>query len=207
MELYNIITKRGLDLNNFGMRVITKQLTEIHDDFEEYFKSKSFIKYKGHISFFKDLDTTLILSVILSKCIPFTLKYEDVENQPVTKLFYNTGSALLLQAGLHYFNRDKKNNKLIDRSDTQTGTDKEYKVMDYMKDNNILLNEEETIALGCDFINFFSERSNFFKMKEEVVKNDLRRRFILPKPDLKHLLDNVTFLDTEELPMIINPLP
>jgi hypothetical protein len=76
-----------------------------------------------------------------------------------------------------------------------------------MKDNNILLNEEEIIALGCDFIFFFSERSNFFEIKDVMVKKDLRKRVIICKEDLKHLLNNVTYLDTEEIPMVINPLP
>jgi hypothetical protein len=64
-------------------------------DFKDYFNTKAFSKYKVYFNIFKDVDTTLILSVIMSKCIPFTVKYENIEDQPVTKLFYTTGNALL----------------------------------------------------------------------------------------------------------------
>lgn len=199
MELYNIITEKGLDLNKFGIRVIAKQLKELDKDFEEYFNTKAFTKYKSYLNILKDIDRTLILSVIMSKCIPFTVKYENVDDQPVTSLFKVTGNALLWEAALHHYKNDIKNGKLIPKSD--------YKIRDYMIDNNFLLNEEESIGLGCDFISFFSERSNFFAVKDVSVKKNLRRRLILPKSDLKYLLENVTYLDTEELPMVINPLP
>ncbi len=35
----------------------------------------------------------------------------------------------------------------------------------------------------------------------------MRKRIIIPKFDLKYILENVTYLDTEELPMIIEPRP
>jgi len=199
LDIENLISKRGLDLNNFGIRVIVKQLKQLEEDFNEYFTTKAFSKYKSYFNIVKDLDKTLILSVIMSKCIPFTVKYENVDNQPVTKLFYRTGEALLLQGALYYYNNEIKMGTLSPNSN--------YKLRDYMIEKNIMLNEEEIIALGCDFVFFFSERSNFFEVRDVKVKKDLRKRIILPKSDLKHLLNNITFLDTEELPMIINPKP
>nr|YP_009072324.1 truncated RNA polymerase [Sclerotinia borealis]AHX82988.1 truncated RNA polymerase [Sclerotinia borealis] len=146
----------------------------------------------------KDIDTTLVLCVIMSKCIPFTIKYENVEDQPVTKLFNTTGSVLLWEAQLQHYKNDIKDG-LIANSD--------YKFSDYIKDTKILLDEDERIALGCcDFIFFFRERSNLFVVKDVKVKKDLRRRIILPKSDLKHPWNNVRYLDSEELPLIINPL-
>jgi hypothetical protein len=199
MEVENLILKRGIDLSNFGIRVIARQLKELEEDFNEYFNTKAFSKYKEYFNIVKDLDKSLILSVIMSKCIPFVIKYENIEDQPVTKLFKDTGQALLLHGAFYYYNNDVKNGKVFPKSN--------YKIGDYMIDNNIMLNEDEIISLGCDFVHFFSERSNFFEVRDIIITKDLRKRIILPKSDLKHLLNNITFLDSEELPMIINPLP
>lgn len=198
-ELEALISQKGLDFSNFGLRVITKQLSELDYDFKEYFNTKAFSKYKPYFSLLKDIDTTLILSVIMSKCIPFTLKYQNIDDQPVTKLFFNTGNALLLSAAMFHYKKDIASGILSYNPD--------YKVADYMRDNNFLLDEEVIIALGCDFIYFFSERSCFFEIKNVRVKKDLSKRIILPKPDLKHLLDFVTLLDTDEIPMVVKPIP
>lgn len=161
MEIYNLISKKGIDLNNFGIRVIVKPLNELDDDFQEYFKTKAFTKYKPYMYVLKDIDTTLVLCVIMSKCIPFTIKYENVEDQPVTKLFNTTGSVLLWEAQLQHYKNDIKDG-LIANSD--------YKFSDYIKDTKILFDEDERIALGCcDFIFFFRERSNFFVVKDVKV--------------------------------------
>ena len=60
-----------------------------------------------------------------------------------------------------------------------------------MMDNKFFLSEDECVALGCDFITFFSERSNFFEVRDVKVKfkKDLRKRIIIPKSDLKHILN------------------
>ena len=197
MEIENLILKRGIDLSNFGIRIISRQLNQLEEDFSEYFNTKAFSNYKAYFYIVKDLDKSLILSVIMSKCIPFVVKYENIEDQPVTKLFKSIGDILLLQGALNYYNNDIKNGKVF--------SNPEYTVRDYMKDNKILLDEAQIITLGCDFVYFFSERSNFFEVRDMKIKKDLRKRVILPKSDLKYLLNNITFLDTEELPMLINP--
>jgi len=133
----------------------------------------------------------------MSKCIPFILKYEDSENQPVTKLFYNTGKALLEEAAFTQYLQDIKN-ELISKKDNDFKT--------YLKDNGYILTEELIISLGCDFIIFFSERSNFFEVKEIKVGKELSRRIITPKSDLNYMLENITYMDTEQLPMIVKPM-
>jgi hypothetical protein len=187
-----------LSIDNFGLRVIVKQLKELDEDINEYLNTKAFIKYKSHLSFLRIIEPSLILSIVMSKAIPFVVKYENNEDQPVTKLFLKTGEALFSEV-VHKIYTDSNSCK-IKKS-------KEYTVKNFMVDNNLILSEEELVSLGCDFITFFSERSNFIEVKDIMVRKDLRKRVIIPKSDLISLLENVTYLDTEELPMIIKPYP
>ena len=77
---------------------------------------------------------------------------------------------------------------------------------EYIKKNNISLSEDELIKLGVDLIQFFCNRSNFVELKEVYKKKDLYRRYLIPREDLKKLLDNITYLESEELPMLVPPV-
>ncbi len=91
-ELHNFITNRSLNLNNVGLRIIVKQLTELNEDINEYLNTRTFKKYKTQ--YLRLIEPSLILSVVMSKCIPFVVKYENCEEQPVTKLFFKTDEAI-----------------------------------------------------------------------------------------------------------------
>ena len=65
-------------------------------------KKGSFSYHKSYAKFLKaiDTDTSLILSVVMGKIIPFVVKYNDLEKQPITNLMSSTGEAILREIGL-----------------------------------------------------------------------------------------------------------
>lgn len=197
IELYNLIRKQGLGLNKFGIRVVVQQLKQLDMDIREYLNTRAFVKYKAHLAMLKVVEPSLILSVVMGKVIPFVVKYEGCDKQPVTKLFRKTGEALLWEVGLQRY----KN--AIQCGEIEVNPD--YKVKQYMEDNNIKLSDDELITSGCDFIIFFCDRSNFVEVREIVINKEERRRVLFAKSDLTNLLENITYLDTEVLPMIVKP--
>jgi len=44
---------------------------------------------------FKDIEPTLILSVVMGKIIPFVVKYNDLESQPITNFIIQIGEEIL----------------------------------------------------------------------------------------------------------------
>ena len=61
----------------------------------------------------KDLDPYLIISIVIGKLIPFTLKYKNLDEQPITKLIISVGKAMLKEVSVELYKRDLKNLLLI----------------------------------------------------------------------------------------------
>jgi len=144
---------------------------------------------------FKDIEPTLILSVVMGKIIPFVVKYNDLESQPITNFIIQIGEEILKIVYLEMYRRDLGNEKISS----------ELKFYEYIKQNNFTFNEEESVKLGLDILHFFSDRSNFVELKEVKVKKDLFKRQLIPKEDFYKLLDSFTLIESEELPMLVPP--
>lgn len=197
LEIYDTITKkRNLDVNKIGMGVIFRQLTLLEEDVKMLMMRGS-MKNKGYMEIIKHADASLIISVIISKIIPFTLKYKDIDTQPITKLILDVGKAILNEIAYNLYIKDLKD-KVISE---------EVKLKDYIKEKDLSLEDDELAKFGLDFIHFIGSRSNFVELKESYVGKELYRRYLVPKEDLTVLLENYSFIDTEELPMLIKPFP
>jgi len=143
----------------------------------------------------KDIDPSLILSVVIGKVIPFVIKYKDLESQPITNFIIQIGEEILKVVYLEMYRRDLENENISS----------ELKFYEYIKQNNLNFNEDELVKLGLDMLSFFSNRSNFVELKEIKVKKDLFKRQLIPKEDFYKLLDSFTLIESEELPMLVPP--
>ena len=109
IELYNLIgNKRSVELNNIGLRIIARQLKSLDEDLSTLLKKTSFSSHKSYAKVIKEIDSSLILSVVMGKIIPFVVKYSDLEKQPVTNLMWSTGEAILREVALELYKRDLK---------------------------------------------------------------------------------------------------
>jgi hypothetical protein len=198
IEVYNFIKDKGLIGNKVGLNILVRQLKNLNEDIIQFLNTPILIKHKEYIKIIKEVDSTLILSIVMGKVIPFVVKYANYEEQPVTNLFKNTGQELLNEVIRELYSRDLKNNNIP--------SDLKYSQYKLDKIKNNMLDEEKLIKLGCDLIIFLSERSNFFEVKELKLGKNISKRVIIPKGDFVKLLENIIYIDTEELPMIIPPL-
>jgi len=199
IELYNLISrKRSVELSNdIGFNIIIRQLESLNEDIIILFNISSFIRNKPYMQIIKDIDPSLILSVVIGKVIPFVIKYNDLESQPITNFIIQIGEEILKVVYLEMYKRDLENEKISS----------ELKFYEYIKQNNLTFNEDESAKLGLDMLNFFSNRSNFVELKEIKVKKDLIKRQLIPKEDFYKLLDGFTLIESEELPMLVPPYP
>lgn len=193
----NIISnKRTLSMDNLSLNMLIKQMKYLDEDMKLLFTKPSFIKRKSYVEVLKNLDSTIILSIVMSKIIPFSLKYGDYEDQPITKLIITIGREINRQSSYELYSRDLKLGFIS----------KDIKLNDYTEKNNLILSEEDLAKLGLDLVSFFSSRSTFVELKEISVNKKLYKRVLLPKENLNALLENFSMVDTEELPMLVKPL-
>lgn len=183
-------------MDNIGLRIISRQLKCLDEDLSTLLNKASFSYHKSYGNVLKEIDSTLILSVVIGKIIPFVVKYSDLEKQPVTNLMLSTGEAISKEVCLEMYKRDLKSCHISSK----------LSFNEYIKEKNLSLSEDELIKLGVDLIQFFTHRSNFVEVKEVYKKKDLYRRYLVPKEDFKKLLDNITYLESEEIPMIVPPV-
>ena len=196
IDIYNMISnKRSLSNDNVGLQILVSQLKLLDDDFINLFRKPS--SKKAYMATIKDLDPSLILSIILGKVIPFAIKYKDLDEQPITKLIINIGETIVNEAAFKLYEQDLKNNLISP----------EVKFKEYRTLKNLNLSEGELSKIGLDLVYFFTSRSNFVELIEVRVGRENYRRYILPKEDLLLLLENISFTDSEELPMLVKPLP
>lgn len=181
---------------NLSLNMLIKQMKYLDEDLKRLFKKPSFIKAKSYGEVLKNLDSTIILSIVMSKIIPFSIKYGDYEDQPITKLIITIGREINRQSSYELYSRDLKSSLIT----------KDIKLNDYSEKNNLLLSEEDLAKLGLDLVSFFSSRSTFVELKEIAVNKELYKRILLPKDNLNALLEKFGMIDTEELPMLVKPL-
>jgi len=143
------------------------------------------------------MDPSLIVSIVMGKLIPFSIRYSDLDKQPTTKFIMNVAETIFKQLVYEMYSKDLKN-KVIKEN---------VSIKDYMLAHDLKMNDEDLIKMGLDFINYFSSRSNLVELKEVRVKKDLFKRYIIPKDDLINFFEKFTFIDSEEIPMLVKPLP
>jgi hypothetical protein len=160
------------------------------------------------------LKPSLIISIVLGKVIPFSLRHSDILNQPTHSLFADVGKTLQNQSIFELHQRiDAVQNRI---EEIKNSTDKKLvsefnkltKAVDEYKNSLKKLDElsgESIIKAGLGFTALLSETSEFYSLEDQIIAKNKSIRYIIPKNKLKILIDNITLLDTIELPMIIPP--
>jgi len=184
-------------MDNLGLRILVGEVKNLKDDIQVFISEDNIPKNKPYFKKIQNMDPTLVLSIVLGKVIPFSVRYKDAQEQPVHSLFKDLGEALLREVGLEYYNNDIKSGKIS----------KDLSLCKYCANNNLVLDEDELIKLGSDFVILLSNNSNLIELKEIKVSKNLSKRIILARSGLKNILDNISLVDSEELPMLIKPLP
>jgi len=201
IDIINIISnKRSLGIDNkIGMEIVGRQLKLLDEDFNNLISSPSFNKSKSYMKIIKLIEPTSIVAIVISKIIPFAVKYKELDDQPITKLIFSVGEAILTEVRIQSY--------LKYSNSSSTGLEKnKVDFEQYIKLNDLNLSEDEITKIGLDFIHFFSSRSNFVELKEVYVKKESYRRYLIPKDNLNDLLENISITDSEQLPMLVKPL-
>lgn len=73
------------------------------------------------------------------------------------------------------YRKDKQNSNI----------DNQMSFSEYVKQKNLEVNEDVLVKQGMDLIVYFSDRSNFFEVKEKILnkKNSLYKRYIITNDD------------------------
>ena len=198
LEIIDFLKKGELGNSNISTKILTSQLLNLNEDLKFYLDKNLKNSKKTYKDFIKEMDATLILSIALGKIIPFALKYKDLNDQPVTKLFETIGERIVSN---FYYNeyKNKINIENLKQSD--------FKFYEFMEKINFKLSKDDLKKLGMDIAYFVSDRCNFIEIKEIEIKKEMYIRQIIPKEYFSILLEEFTIIDSEELPMIIPPLP
>jgi len=169
---------------------------------------------KNKLPFIDDIDETLIVSIVLGKAIPFCIRHADILNQPTHSLFKEVGETLQREV-IKELNIKIKNE--IETLSLENESDlKDENIISTINKNielhkeNIIkvesIDEENILKIGLDFIALFGNNSNFFSLEEKLVNKNESKRFLLPKNKLELLINEITLMDTIEIPMIITPM-
>lgn len=196
-EIYSfIINNKNTGVYNVGLNLVVRQLKNLDVDIAKLYNKKSFQNNKFYGKIIRQVPSSVILSVVMGKVIHFVAKYGNIEEQPTTKLFKDIGEAILKEIGLQCYKKDVESHVIM----------RKYPFIEYMKKKELTLSEEKCISMGLDLLHFFCHRSNFVEMKEVLVKHDLYKRMILPKEDFTKLIENITYIESDELPMLVPPV-
>src|SRR5699024_1502475 len=96
-----------------------------------------------------------------------------------------------------YYIKEKNSNKL----------NKSINLQEYSENKNLSLSEEEGMKLGLDLVVLLCNNSNFLELKEIKLDKNTSKRVLVTKEGFSELINNITLMDSEEMPMIIKPLP
>nr|AAD31445.1 RNA polymerase [Neurospora intermedia] len=211
-EITDILQKkRSLGLDAIGTSILAKDFHNLIGDIENFINKGRTNKLPG----VEYLKPSLIISIVLGKVIPFSLRHSDILNQPTHSLFAEIGKTLKYQSIFELHHRIGLIQNRVEeiKNSTEKKLVSEFnkltKVLDEYK--NTLKNLEELsgesiIKVGLGFTALLSETSEFYSLEEQIIAKNKSIRYILPKNKLNTLINNITLMDTIELPMIIPPL-
>lgn len=188
--------KDTLNSDDLSIKMILNEFNHLKDDIHNFIDSPIYSKNKTYIKHIKSMDPALILSIVLSKVIPFVFRHSDHDEQPIISLFKNIGNSIVLDISVEQYKKDLKNKKIKQKISLE-----EYRIK-----NNFIFDETDMIKLGLDLVTILSENSNLIEMQEIKVDKNLTKRIIVARDGLTELLDKITLVDSEELPMIIKPI-
>lgn len=162
------------------------------------------------------LKTSLIISIVLGKVIPFSLRHTDILNQPTHSLFLNVGKALKRETIIELYERIKNGEEYIEKfkeSKNKRIVDtiiELRKMLPIYKDNlNIIEKEifdDDLIRIGLGFVALLSETSDFYTLDDQIIAKNKSIRYVIPRPKLHVLINNIVLIDTIDLPMIMPPI-
>ena len=190
-----IKNKNNLADNSLTLSWLTSELKNLKDDINIFINNPLHSKRKKYLKMLKGFDETLILSIVLSNAIPFTLKYNDMYEQPIYSLYENIGNAILKQFCLQAYSQHIKN-----------GGTQESNFNDYCINNNLQLSNDEIILLGFDFLDLICSNSSLIELNEIRFKKNITQRVLIPKEGINNFLSYFTLIDSPEIPMLIKPL-
>lgn len=198
IEIENLLKKRStLSKDNIGLRILSDEIKRLEEDINIFVNNTLYTKYKAYLKIVSNIQPSLILSIVLGRCITFAVRFDDLDKQPIHSLFKSISDDILFEIGKEYFIKEKKTNKLKEN----------INIHEYCKKNNFFLSEEDEIKLGLDLVVLLCSNSNFLELKEIKIDRNISKRVLITKEGFKELIDNITLMDSEEIPMIIKPYP
>ena len=67
------------------------------------------------------------------------------------------------------------------------------------------LSGDDLLKAGLGFTALLSGNSDFYILDDKIIAKNKSIRYVIPKPNLHILIQNIALMDTIELPMIIPP--
>jgi hypothetical protein len=193
IELDNLVKSNNFNLGGIGLKLLLNFHKNLNKDLSILLADKKYTKGKPYINDLKLLDISLIISVIISQIFPFCFRYKDLMEQPVTQLYMNIGKKLYREI----------NYKMYEN----TYPDKENRpsFLDFSSNLPSFNNENLWLDLGVFMVHFIEIKCNLFSITERRFGPNLYR-IIIPSDELNSILDDIIFLDSEEIPMLIKPI-
>lgn len=188
--------KNAKSLDNKGIRLLIEVLSILEKDFDSLFNNKRLMAKKDYLKPVVILDYSNIISICLSKVLPFIVFKNDNFDQKVTSLFESIGVLIY-----------KEVIKTEYEKYVETLPNKECKILykDYFLENYNYSNED-AIRLGAFITMFIGDKSDLYFIDEINTEIDHTKRVIMPGKLFENLLQDFILFDSYESPMIVKPV-
>ncbi|ORY88691.1 hypothetical protein BCR41DRAFT_343728 [Lobosporangium transversale] len=183
-------------LDNKGIYILVEVLSILEKDFNSLFSNNRIMNRKEYLKPISCLEISSIISICLSKVLPFIVfKNEDFDKH-VTTLFESIGILLYKEV--------IKNNYI---NYVNSLSDKESKISykDYHLDNYNYSNED-AIRLGAFVVMFIGDKTDLYFIDNIKSDSNVTKRIISPGKLFEDLMHKFVLFDSYEAPMIVKPV-
>ncbi|SRR5260221_4325693 len=209
---------KNINKRKYGINLIISMINLLDRDLTDLKNNKRQLSNKVYMKYILNLENDLIISLVLSYVIPFCL---NKNKYTLTTLFEKIGKAIYIENFQPFWFYYKNNIKKTNGKDYSIEIDliqKKYKTPLFLNkedfinniiENNLdvypILTKDQFFLLGIDIVEFFSKKSEFFKLSNEAKDKDKIYRVLLPDVGFNEFLLNIFNNDLDKLPMICTP--
>jgi len=188
--------KNAKSLDNKGIHLLIETLSILSKDFDSLFNNKRLMANKDYLKPISVLDYSNIISICLSKVLPFIVFRNDDFDKKVTSLFQSIGEMLYKEVIKNNYKNyiDSLNNK-----------ENQINFKDFYF-NNYTYDDKDAIRLGSFIVVFIGEKSDLYCIDNIKSDYDVSKRVIIPGKLFEDLMHDFILFDSYEAPMIVEPL-
>lgn len=204
-----LISNSSFSSPKYGLNIFIKEYKLLSKEFIAFLNKKSTFRHKSYMRIVKDLDSSLTISIILSRLIPFLIKFKDIQEQNVYVLYEKIGKDLFLEYALHEYkeyksNKDYSSEVLLPEETAVPLEARSLSFKEFKAKLGYYFSDQDIITLGFALLSIMEIFSSLFTSRI-ITKNNESTKYYLPSEELLEILNGVMINDIVELPMVCCP--